>query len=387
MRAVLGMYEKVTKLSRSVPEDHHVAAINIDEPGWLADFVVTDLELSIEQRQDILETADAIDRLHKASVFLAKELDVLELQNKIHSQVQQEVDKNQREYFLREQMRAIQKELGEADTQTRDLATLREKLATAGLPEEARTKADEELDRLAAMPAMSPEVGMVRSYLEWLANLPWTLATEDQLDLKHAANVLEENHYGLPKVKERILEYLAVRKLASGKQRSPVICFVGPPGVGKTSLGRSIAQAIGRNFVRISLGGIRDEAEIRGHRRTYIGALPGRSFRPCGKPPRSIRSSCSTRSTRSAPTSGATRLPRCSRCSTRSRTTPFPITTSTCPTTCPESCSSRLPTTSTRFHRPFGTGWKSLSCPVTSRRRSSRSPGGSGRRSKSKRTA
>ena len=143
MRAVLGMYEKVTKLSRSVPEDHHVAAINIDEPGWLADFVVTDIELSIEQRQDILETADAIDRLHKASVFLAKELDVLELQNKIHSQVQQEVDKNQREYFLREQMRAIQKELGEADTQTRDLATLREKLATAGLPEEARTKADE----------------------------------------------------------------------------------------------------------------------------------------------------------------------------------------------------------------------------------------------------
>jgi ATP-dependent Lon protease len=276
MRAVLGMYEKVSKLSRSVPEDHHVAAMNIDEPGWLADFVVTDLELSIEQRQDILETPDAIDRLHKSSVFLAKELDVLELQNKIHSQVQQEVDKSQREYFLREQMRAIQKELGEADTQTRDLATLREKLATGGLPDEARTKADEELDRLAAMPAMSPEVGMVRGYLEWLANLPWTAATEDQLDLKHAANVLEENHYGLPRVKERILEYLAVRKMASGKQRSPVICFAGPPGVGKTSLGRSIAQAIGRNFVRISLGGIRDEAEIRGHRRTYIGALPGR---------------------------------------------------------------------------------------------------------------
>jgi ATP-dependent Lon protease len=275
-RAVLGIYDKVTKLSRSIPDDHYVAAMNIDEPGWLADFVVTDLDLSIDQRQDILETTDALERLHKASVFLAKELDVLELQNKIHSQVQQEVDKSQREYFLREQLRAIQKELGEADPQTRDLALLRDKLQAAGLTEAARAKADEELDRLAAMPAMSPEVGMVRSYLEWLANLPWATVTEDQLDLAHAAEILDANHYGLPKVKERILEYLAVRKLASAKQRSPVVCFAGPPGVGKTSLGRSIAQAIGRKFVRISLGGIRDEAEIRGHRRTYIGSLPGR---------------------------------------------------------------------------------------------------------------
>jgi ATP-dependent Lon protease len=276
MRAVLGMYEKITKLSRSIPDEHYVAAMNIDEPGWLADFVVSDVELPIPQRQDILETPDALERLHKASVFLAKELDVLELQNKIHSQVQQEVDKNQREYFLREQLKAIQKELGEADAQTRDIAGLREKLAACGVSGEVLTKAEEELDRLAAMPTMSPEVGMIRSYLEWLANLPWVTETEDQLDLKHAAEVLEANHYGLPRVKERILEYLAVRKLVGAKQRSPVICFVGPPGVGKTSLGRSIAQAIGRKFVRVSLGGIRDEAEIRGHRRTYIGAMPGR---------------------------------------------------------------------------------------------------------------
>jgi ATP-dependent Lon protease len=186
------------------------------------------------------------------------------------------VDRSQREYFLREQVKAIQKELGELDAQSRDAGSLREKILASGMPEEVRAKAEEELDRLAAMPTMSPEVGMVRTYLEWLANLPWTFETEDQLELKHAAEVLEANHYGLSRVKERILEYLAVRKLAGSSERSPVICFSGPPGVGKTSLGRSIAQAIGRKFVRISLGGIRDEAEIRGHRRTYIGSMPGR---------------------------------------------------------------------------------------------------------------
>ena len=208
-------------------------------------------------------------------MFLARELDVLELQNKIHSQVQTEVDKNQREYFLREQLKAIQKELGEADAQGREIVKLREKLDAAGLPEEVRTKADEELERLAVMPTMSPEVGMVRSYLEWLAGLPWSIATEDQLDIDRAAQVLDQHHYGLQRVKERILEYMAVRKLAADRMRSPVLCFVGPPGVGKTSLGKAIAQAIGRKFVRVSLGGVRDEAEIRGHRRTYIGALPG----------------------------------------------------------------------------------------------------------------
>jgi ATP-dependent Lon protease len=276
MRAVLSLYEKVVKLSRTIPDDHYVAAMNIDQPGWLADFVVSDLELLVSQRQDILESLDPIERLHKASVFLAKELDVLELQSKIHSQVQEEVDKNQREYFLREQLKAIQKELGEADAQGRELVKLRDKLDAAQLPPEVREKADDELDRLAAMPTMSPEIGMVRSYLEWLAGLPWTTATDDRLEIDHAARVLEANHHGLPHVKERILEYMAVRKLAADRMRSPILCFVGPPGVGKTSLGRSIAQALGRKFVRVSLGGVRDEAEIRGHRRTYIGSLPGR---------------------------------------------------------------------------------------------------------------
>jgi ATP-dependent Lon protease len=276
IRAVIGMYEKVVKLSRSIPDDHYVAAINIDQAGWLADFVVSDLELSVQDRQEILETLDPIERLHKASMLLARELDVLELQSKIHSQVQSEVDKNQREYFLREQLKAIQKELGEADAQGREVAKLREKLDAAGLPEEVRDKANEELERLAIMPAMSPEVGMVRSYLEWLAGLPWSVSTEDQLDIDRAARVLDQHHYGLQRVKERILEFMAVRKLAGDRMRSPVLCFVGPPGVGKTSLGKAIAEAIGRKFVRVSLGGVRDEAEIRGHRRTYIGALPGR---------------------------------------------------------------------------------------------------------------
>lgn len=276
MRAVVQLYERCAKLSPSIPDDHQVAALNIDEPGWLADFVASDLDLSVAQRQDLLETLDVAERLHKVSVLLAKELDVLELQSRIHSAVQEEVDKSQREYFLREQIKAIQKELGDADTHTREVAQLRDKVHAAGMPEAVRLKAEEELERLAAIPPGSPEMGVVRAYIDWLVTLPWQQATEDQLDIAEAARVLDAAHYGLDKVKERILEYMAVRKLAGSQMRSPILCFVGPPGVGKTSLGRSIAAAMGRRFVRVSLGGIRDEAEIRGHRRTYIGALPGR---------------------------------------------------------------------------------------------------------------
>jgi ATP-dependent Lon protease len=276
MRAVLGTFEKVVQLSRNLSNEAYVAAMNIDEPGWLADFIASNLDIPLAQRQEILETLDPAQRLNLVNVTLAKQLDILELENRIHSQVQQEVDKSQREFFLREQLRQIQKELGEVDPQVKQVNELRAKISAAGMPEEVYKKAMEELDRLAAMPPMSPETGMLRTYLDWLIALPWTQATEDRLDIAQAAKVLDENHYGLTKVKERILEYMAVRKLAGGKLRSPILCFVGPPGVGKTSLGRSIAQALGRKFVRISLGGIRDEAEIRGHRRTYIGALPGR---------------------------------------------------------------------------------------------------------------
>ncbi len=276
IREVLSSFEKVVQLSRHLGNDAYVAALNIDEPGWLADFIISSLELPVAQRQEILEALDPATRLQKVGIILAKQLDIMELESQIHTQVQQQVDKSQREYFLREQLRQIQKELGETDAQARQYNELKEKIEAAAMPEGANTKAMEELERLSQQPPMSPEVGMIRTYLDWLIALPWAQATEDNLDIKQAAIVLDENHYGLPKVKERILEYMAVRKLAAEKLRSPILCFVGPPGVGKTSLGRSIAQALGRKFVRISLGGIRDEAEIRGHRRTYIGSLPGR---------------------------------------------------------------------------------------------------------------
>ncbi|MCL4458615.1 MAG: endopeptidase La [Chloroflexi bacterium] len=276
MRAVLALFEKCVKLSGHLSDETYVAAMNIDEPGWLADLVASSLSLSVQQRQEILETLNPVERLQKANVLLAKELDVLELESRIQSQVQQEVDKSHREYVLREQLKAIQRELGEVDAQAREINELREKIKGVGMPDNVARKAEDELTRLSTMPAAAPEVAVIRTYLDWLVNLPWSNETADNLDIKQAAKVLEENHYGLMKVKERILEYMAVRRLAGERMRSPILCFVGPPGVGKTSLGRSIAQSLGRKFVRISLGGIRDEAEIRGHRRTYVGALPGR---------------------------------------------------------------------------------------------------------------
>ncbi len=276
VRAVLALFEKVVRLSPNLPEEVYVAALNSEGAGGLADLIASSLNLEVAQRQEILETIDPVQRLQKISILLAKELDVLELQSKIHNQVQEEVDKSQREYYLREQMRVIQQELGELDAQTRDINELREKIAAAEMPDEVRDKAQHELERLGQMPPGSPEIGIVRSYLDWLIALPWSKASEDNLDIIQAAKLLDEQHYGLKRAKERILEYMAVRKLAADKMRSPILCFVGPPGTGKTSMGRSIAQALGRTFVRVSLGGIRDEAEIRGHRRTYIGALPGR---------------------------------------------------------------------------------------------------------------
>jgi ATP-dependent Lon protease len=275
-RAVLALFEKVARLAPSIPEDAYVLAMNIEQPGHLADFVASSLNLDDEQGADIISTTDTRQRLEKVSIHLAKELDVLELQGKIHTRVQEELDKSQREYFLREQMKAIQRELGETDPAAKDAYDMRERIATAGMPEAVRKKAEDELRRMEGIPSASPEVGVIRNYLEWLVSVPWAKATEDNLDLEHAAKILDQHHYGLPKVKERILEYMAVRALAKEKHRSPILCFVGPPGVGKTSLGRSIAEALGRKFARVSLGGIRDEAEIRGHRRTYVGALPGR---------------------------------------------------------------------------------------------------------------
>jgi ATP-dependent Lon protease len=276
MRAVLALFERCVRLSTTIPEETYVYAMNIGEPGWLADAVASALDLKQEERQELLETLNPEARLKMLSIVLARELDVLELEDRIHSQVQQEVDRSQREYFLREQMRVIQNELGEGDVYTQELNELRETITEAELPDAVRNTALRELDRLGIIPPMSPETGIIRTYIDWILDLPWKEATEDNLDIDRAKRELEDSHYGLKDIKERILEHIAVRKLAADRMRSPILCFVGPPGTGKTSIGKSIACALGRNFVRVSLGGIRDEAEIRGHRRTYIGALPGR---------------------------------------------------------------------------------------------------------------
>jgi ATP-dependent Lon protease len=276
MRTVLTLLEKCSELNRNLPEDAYVFALNIDEPGWLADFVATTLNLSTEDRQHILEIIDPSERLMRVSILLGKELEVLEIEDHIHTRIQQEVDKTQREMFLREQMRVIQNELGETDLFNQEVSELRERIEQSALPAEVRDKALKEASRLASMPSMAPEVGIIRSYLDWLLEIPWDRHSEDNLDVRHVATVLDDEHYGLDKAKERILEHIAVRKLAPHKMKSPILCFVGPPGTGKTSLGKSIARALEREFVRVSLGGVRDEAEIRGHRRTYIGAMPGR---------------------------------------------------------------------------------------------------------------
>jgi len=275
MRSVQAQIEQYVANGAPVPPEAAVAARNITEPGLLADMVAYSPDMSTEQRQELLETIDVVERLKLVSNFLARQIEILELKGKIQSEVKSEMDKTQREYILREQLKAIQRELGEDDPQQADINELREKVEAAGMPDEIKTRALKEVDRMSRIPSASPEVGVIRTYVDWLVGLPWNVSTDDNLDIKAAAVALDEDHYGLEKVKERILEYLAVRTLAE-KIRSPILAFVGPPGVGKTSLGKSIARAMGRKFVRMSLGGIHDEAEIRGHRRTYIGALPGR---------------------------------------------------------------------------------------------------------------
>src|SRR3954470_21947611 len=275
VRTVQGQIEQYVQSGAPVPPEAAVAARNISEPGLLADMVAYSPDMSTEQRQELLETIDVTERLKLVSNFLANQVEILELKGRIQSEVKSEMDKTQREYILREQLKAIQRELGEDDPQQAEVNELREKVEQAGMPEDIKARALKEVDRMSRIPSASPEVGVIRTYVDWLVGLPWNVTTEDNLDLKEAARILDEDHYGLEKIKERILEYLAVRSLAD-KIRSPILAFVGPPGVGKTSLGKSVARAMNRKFVRMSLGGIHDEAEIRGHRRTYIGALPGR---------------------------------------------------------------------------------------------------------------
>jgi ATP-dependent Lon protease len=276
MRTTRDLFEKCVQLNRSLPEEAHLFSMNISDPSWLSDMVATSISLPFKERQALLLLADPHERLRRLNALLAQELDLLQLEDKIQNQVQSEVDRSQREFYLREQMKAIQVELGEGDVWAKDIIELKSKIEVANLPEEVLAQALRETERLTQMPPMTPEVGIIRTYLDWILELPWHEQTEDNLDVAHAKQVLEENHYGLKVAKERLLEYIAVRSLKPKRMKQPILCFVGPPGTGKTSLGKSIAQALGRNFVRLSLGGVRDEAEIRGHRRTYIGALPGR---------------------------------------------------------------------------------------------------------------
>src|SRR6266542_3413711 len=277
------LFQRLVQLSPILPDEMAIAANNLDDPGRLADFVAANCDIEREQRQEILEEIDPLARARRVTELATREIEVLEIGSRIQPQIRETMPKPRRAYYLRQQLAAIRKELGETDEGEAALAGLRERLQQAGLPGEAKKEADRELDRLASMPTASPEHSMVRTYLEWLADLPRSTATEDNLDLAHAKRVLDEDHHDLNRVKDRILEYLAVMKLRSdqdtdpaAKLRGPILCLVGPPGVGKTSLGQSIARALGRKFARMSLGGVRDEAEIRGHRRTYIGALPGR---------------------------------------------------------------------------------------------------------------
>jgi ATP-dependent Lon protease len=276
METVLEQIEHYIGMLQNVPEEAMSMVRSVEEPGWLADLIAFSPEFSSEQRQELLEVLDPLQRLRRLSVMVQKRLNILNLRQQIASEAQAGMDRQQREYFLREQMRAIQKELGEGSPEESLAREMRDKIEAAGMPDEVKAKAITQVERLEQQHPMSPEIGVIRTYLEWLTELPWAVETEDRLDLEEAAEILAHDHYGLEKVKERIIEYIAVRKLAGDKLRAPIICFVGPPGVGKTSLGKSIARAIGRNYVRMSLGGVRDEAEIRGHRRTYVGAMPGR---------------------------------------------------------------------------------------------------------------
>jgi ATP-dependent Lon protease len=275
MRAALTYFESYVRLGKKVPAEILSSIQAVQDPGRLADDIAAHLPLRPEDKQSVLEAVSVTLRLERLCAILLKEIEILELERKINTRVRKQMERTQKEYYLREQMKAIQKELGERDERQSEAEEYLQKIKEKGLPDEAEEKAIREVERLEKMPPMAAEAVVVRTYIDWLLALPWSSRTEDRLDLPEAARILDEDHYGLEKVKERILEFLAVRRLTS-RPKGPILCFVGPPGVGKTSLGKSIARALGREFVRFSLGGVRDEAEIRGHRRTYVGALPGR---------------------------------------------------------------------------------------------------------------
>ena len=275
MRNVKGALEKTANLGKPISPEVMVIAANLEDPGRLADLTVSNIDLKVDNAQEVLDTIDPVERLRKVHELIAKELEVLNMQQEISSQAKGEMDRTQREYFLRQQLKAIQTELGEGSDLAEEVRQLREKARKTKMPKDVLEEVDRQIGKLERMHPDSAETATLRNYLDWMVTLPWSKATKDNLDIKAAQRILDEDHYGLDKIKERILEYLAVRKLKD-KMKGPILCFVGPPGVGKTSLGRSIARALGRKFHRMSLGGVRDEAEVRGHRRTYVGSMPGR---------------------------------------------------------------------------------------------------------------
>ncbi|MBN1592390.1 MAG: LON peptidase substrate-binding domain-containing protein, partial [Candidatus Coatesbacteria bacterium] len=272
---ILEQFQKLVETSRYLSEEMYIAATNVKELGRLCDFVAFHMRVSADEAQDLLSTFDVEKRATKVVGYLNRDMQVLELSSKIQSQAKSEIEKSQREYFLRQQLKAIQGELGETDDKSHEIEDLYTQITEAGMPPEAKLAAEKEVERLSIIPPAAAEYSVIRTYVDWLIALPWSKCTTDSLDLKRAQRILDEDHYDLVQVKERILEFLAVRSLKKDL-KSPILCFVGPPGVGKTSLGKSIARSMGRKFARVSLGGMRDEAEIRGHRRTYVGALPGR---------------------------------------------------------------------------------------------------------------
>ena len=277
-RNLSGLFSKLIGYLPQAPREMEMEVNNISDPNLLTYFIASSMRLDTADRQALLEERNAEKRMRKLTMLITKELEVVELGHKIQSDIQREMEKNQREFYLRQQLRAIQEELGETDPQQAEANELRKKIDEAEMPEDAKKAADRELDRLSKVPTASPEYSVIRTYLDWLVQLPWSKDTADAIDIQKARQILDEDHYDLDKVKDRIIEYLAVGKLKN-KLAGPILCFVGPPGVGKTSLGQSIARSMGRKFVRLSVGGVRDEAEIRGHRRTYIGAMPGTIMR------------------------------------------------------------------------------------------------------------
>ncbi|MGQ9697103.1 MAG: endopeptidase La [Armatimonadota bacterium] len=285
MRVVRSQFQQIVELGRNIAPEAVINVTHVDDPGQLADMIPPYLvPVKIPVHQDLLETLSPRERLQKLSIHLQQELEVLELQRTIREKVEQEMGETQKEYFLREQLKTIQQELGERDERTTEVEEYRAKIAESGMPEDVAERARKEVDRLEKMPFAAPEGVVIRTYLDWLVGMPWNKRADEHLEIEDARRVLDEDHYGLAKVKDRVLEFLAVRKL-TGTIRGPILCFVGPPGVGKTSIGKSIARALGRKFIRVSLGGVRDEAEIRGHRRTYVGAMPGRiiqGIKQCG---------------------------------------------------------------------------------------------------------